>query len=57
MVPLSEDVASSVPSLFNVINESGDRWASTTFIASNLIVSNMSTSPLVGDMWLFPGGA
>lgn len=50
MVPLSEAVAKSVPSLFRVIHDNGDRCASTTLIASSFNVSKMSTSPLVGEI-------
>lgn len=57
MVPLSEAVARIVPSLFNTIHESGDLCASTTLIASNLIVSNNRTSPVVGTICVLLGGA
>jgi hypothetical protein len=50
MVPLSEAVARSVPSLFNVIHDSGDRCASTTLMASSFNVSKIRTSPLVGEI-------
>lgn len=48
IVPLSEAVARSVPSPFSVIHANGDRWASTTLIASSFKVSKIKTSPLVG---------
>ena len=57
MVPLSEAVARRVPVLLRVTQESGERWASTTLIASSLTASKRRTSPLVGGMWLAPGGA
>ena len=50
MVPLSEAVARIVPSLFNTIQDSGDLCASTTLIASSLMVSNKRTSPVVGTI-------
>lgn len=50
MVPLSEAVARSVPVLLRVMQESGDRWASTTLMASSFRASKMRTSPLVGGM-------
>lgn len=56
MVPLSEAVASKVPALLTVMQESGDRCASTTFIASSLRVSKRRTSPLVGGICVAPGG-
>jgi hypothetical protein len=56
IVPLSEAVASIVPSLLNVIHDRGDLWASTTFTASNLTVSNIRTSPVVGGTWVLFGG-
>lgn len=57
IVPLSEAVARSVPSLLSVMQASGDRCASTTLIASNFKVSKIKTSPLVGETWVLPGGA
>lgn len=57
IVPLSEAVAIRVPSLLSVMHASGDRWASMTLIASSFSVSNISTSPLVGEICVFPGGA
>lgn len=57
IVPLSDAVASSVPSLFSVMHANGDRCASTTLIASSFSVSNTKTSPLVGEMCVVPGGA
>lgn len=49
IVPLSEAVARSVPSLLSVIHANGDRCASTTLIASSFKVSKIKTSPLVGE--------
>jgi hypothetical protein len=58
IVPLSEAVANKVPSPFSVMHERGDRWASITLMASSLTVSNINTSPVVGDMWVvLLGGA
>ena len=57
MVPLSEAVARRVPASLTAMHERGDRCASTTFIASSLMVSNRRTSPLVGATWVVPGGA
>ena len=57
MVPLSEAVARRVPALLRVMQERGERCASTTLIASSLRASNMRTAPLVGGMWVPPGGA
>ncbi len=57
MVPLSEAVARRVPSLLSAMQDRGERWASTTLIASSLTASKRRTSPLVGGMWLAPGGA
>lgn len=57
MVPLSEAVARRVPLLLRVMQERGERWASTTLIASSLRASKRSTSPVVGGMWVAPGGA
>lgn len=57
IVPLSDAVARIVPSLFRIIHDKGDRWASTTLIASSLTVSNSNTSPEVGTTWALPGGA
>jgi hypothetical protein len=48
IVPVSEAVASNVPSLFNAMQDNGARCASTTFIASSLYASNIITSPDVG---------
>ena len=50
MVPLSEAVARRVPALFRVMQERGERCASTTFIASSLRASNIRTAPLVGGI-------
>lgn len=57
IVPLSDAVAISVPSLFNVIHASGDRCASMTLMASSFKVSKIKTSPLVGVTCVVPGGA
>lgn len=57
MVPLSEAVARRVPALLRVMQERGDRWASARFIASSLRASKTKTAPLVGGMWVLPGGA
>ena len=57
IVPLSEAVARRVPASLTVMQERGDRCASTTLIASSLRVSKRRTSPLVGAMWVPPGGA
>lgn len=56
-MPVSDAVASNVPSLLSAIQESGARWASTTFTAFNSIVSNMRTSPVVGATYVERGGA
>lgn len=57
MVPLSEAVARSVPSLFNARHDSGDLCASTTLMASSFCVSKTRTSPLVGGICVLDGGA
>jgi len=57
MVPLSEAVARRVPVLLRVTQESGERWASTTLMASSFRASKRRTSPVVGGMWDAPGGA
>lgn len=57
IVPLSEAVARRVPASLTVMHDNGDRWASTTFIASSLSVSKMRTSPLVGATCVALGGA
>lgn len=57
MVPLSEAVARRVPASLMVIQDRGERWASTTLMASFFMVSKMRTSPLVGAMCVLPGGA
>ena len=57
MVPLSDAVARRVPLLLRVIQESGERCASATLMASSLIVSKRRTSPLLGGMWVPEGGA
>jgi hypothetical protein len=49
IVPLSEAVASRVPSLLSVMHASGERCASMTFIASNFEESKIRTSPVVGE--------
>lgn len=59
MVPLSEAVARRVPALLTTIHERGERWASTTFIASSFRASKRRTSPLVGGTCVAlgrPGG-
>lgn len=48
IVPVSEAVASSVPSLFSAMHERGARCAPTTFMALSDNVSKMRTSPDVG---------
>lgn len=57
IVPLSDAVASSVPSLLSVMHANGDRCASTTLMASSFRVSKIRTSPLVGVICVLPGGA
>jgi hypothetical protein len=57
MVPLSDAVARRVPASLTVMHDNGDRCASTTLIASSLMVSKRRTSPLVGAMCVLPGGA
>ena len=57
IVPLSEAVARSVPASLTIMQERGERCASTTLIASSLRVSKRRTSPLVGAMCVLPGGA
>lgn len=57
MVPLSEAVASKVPSLFSAMSARGERWASMTLIASSFTASKIRTSPVVGDTCVVPGGA
>ena len=57
IVPVSEAVASNVPSLFNAMQDNGARCASTTFIASSLKASNIITSPDVGATYVDSGGA
>ena len=57
IVPLSEAVARSVPALLIVMQERGERWASTTLMASSFRASNIRTEPLVGGMCEPPGGA
>lgn len=57
IVPVSEAVASSVPSLFRAIQDRGARCASTTFKASSFSASNMRTSPEVGATYVESGGA
>jgi len=56
-VPLSEAVARRVPSLLRAMQDSGERCASTTLMASSLTASKRRTSPLVGAMCVAPGGA
>lgn len=57
MVPLSEAVARSVPSVLRATCESGDLCASTTFTASSLRASKRRTSPVKGAGWPEVGGA
>lgn len=57
IVPLSDAVASTVPSLFNDIHDRGERCASTTLTASSLTASKIMTSPLVGAICDAAGGA
>ena len=57
IVPVSEAVASKVPSLLRAMHDSGARCASTTLSASSLIASNMRTSPDVGATYVDSGGA
>ena len=57
IVPLSEAVARRVPASFTVMHDRGERCASTTLIASSFRVSNKRTSPLVGAIYVTPGGA
>ena len=57
IVPLSEAVARIVPALLRVMHERGERWASTTLMASSLRASKRSTSPVVGEICVAPGGA
>jgi hypothetical protein len=57
IVPVSEAVASNVPSLFNATQDNGARCASTTFIASSFKASNIMTSPDVGATYVDSGGA
>lgn len=48
IVPVSEAVASKVPSLFSAIQDNGARWASTTFKALSSTASKIKTDPDVG---------
>ena len=57
MVPVSDAVASNVPSLFSAIHDRGARCASITFTAFNDFASNMRTSPDVGATYGESGGA
>lgn len=57
MVPVSLAVARSVPSLLRHMHERGERWASITFTAFSVKVSNTSTSPDVGGTYVDCGGA
>jgi len=57
IVPVSDAVASRVPSLFSDMQDKGARCASTTFIASSLNASNIITSPDVGATYVDSGGA
>ena len=56
IVPLSDAVAITVPSLLNVMQDKGDLCASTTLMASSFIASKMRISPEVGDIWVLFGG-
>lgn len=57
IVPVSEAVASNVPSLFKAMQESGERCASMTLTAFRVRVSKMRTSPEVGGTYVERGGA
>jgi hypothetical protein len=57
IVPVSEAVASRVPSLFRAMQDSGARCASTTFRASSFSASKIKTSPVVGGTKVEGGGA
>lgn len=57
IVPFSEALARSVPVLLMVMHDSGVLCAVTTLTASSLDALKSSTSPLVGGMWVPPGGA
>jgi hypothetical protein len=57
IVPVSEAVASKVPSLFKAMQDNGARCASTTFKASSFKASNIKTSPDVGATYVEGGGA
>jgi len=48
IVPVSEAVASKVPSLFKAMQDNGARWASTTFNALSSTASKIKTDPDVG---------
>lgn len=48
IVPVTEAVASNVPSLFKAIQDSGARWACTTFNALSSTASKIKTAPDVG---------
>lgn len=56
MVPLSEAVARRVPALLRVMQERGERCASTTLMASSFNASKTRTAPLVGAICELPGG-
>jgi hypothetical protein len=57
IVPVSEAVASKVPSLFRAIQDNGARWASTTFNALSSTASKIKTDPDVGATYVESGGA
>jgi hypothetical protein len=50
IVPVSDDVASIVPSLLSAIQDRGARCASITLTALSCSVSKIRTSPDVGAM-------
>lgn len=57
MVPVSEEVASSVPFVFMEMHDSGARCASITFTFLSELASNMRSSPEVGGTNFEDGGA
>ncbi len=57
MVPVSDAVAKSVPSLLRAMQDKGALCASTTFKASSFRASNIRTSPEVGATKVDRGGA
>ena len=50
IVPLSDAVAMTLPSLLKMMHERGDLCASTTLMASSLIASKIKISPDVGEI-------